>query len=271
MTDPLHPRPPRPDRPNPRDPLDPVRPGPRPPRPGRPPIPWTPFGPGDDHAPDPQGVVDRAAAIRAILGKVEVELTGKRHGPGPDGTPPVVVETTRADGLWPWLLIRQQTGDVGERPLNPQAINPILWGERNSPDILLTVAGPATEPAVIGRDEMPALTARAVYELHPGLSYDAWVHVWNLGRSPASGVRVRVYLGPTNRFLGGRQLDLGDRLRVDSHRVVKAATFTAGLPGDNAIGMLTAVAECLSDVAGGDRSPGMDRHCAHRQIYTSGI
>ena len=35
--------------------------------------------------------------------------------------------------------------------------------------------------------------------------------------------------------------------------------------------VVTALAECLSDVAGGDRSPGMDRHCAHRQIYTSGI
>ncbi len=271
MTDPLHPRPPRPNPPTPGDPLDPIGPAPRPPRPGLPPIPWTPFGPGDNHAPDPQGIVDDAAKIRAILGKAAVGLTGMRHGPGRDGTPPVVVESTRAVGLWPWILIRQQTGDIGERPLDQQAITVIGYGERNSPDILLTTAGPATEPTEIGRDGMAALTVRAVYEIHPGFSYDAWVHVWNLGRSPASGVRVRVFLGPTNRFLGGRQLDLGDRLAVDSHRVVKVATFAAGLPGDNAIGMMTAVAECLSDPAEGDRNPGMDRHCAHRQIYTSGI
>jgi hypothetical protein len=221
--------------------------------------------------PDPAQIEADAARIRARLGKAGVELTGRRHGPGPDGTPPVVVETTRADGLWPWLLIRQQTGDIGARPLEQTAINPILLGERNSPDIVLTLAGPATEPTVIERDGMPALVARAVFELFPGYAYDAWVHVWNLGRSPASGVRVRVFLGPTDRFLGGRQLDLGDRLSATSHRAVKAATFTAGLPGDNAIGMVTALAECLSDVAGGDRSPGMDRHCAHRQVYTSGI
>jgi hypothetical protein len=106
---------------------------------------------------------------------------------------------------------------------------------------------------------------------HPGFSYDAWVHVWNLGRSPVGGVRVRVDLGPTNRFLGGRQLDLADRLREGSHRVVKDATFAVGQPGDSAIGKITAVAECPSDVAGDDRGPGMDRHRAHRQVCTSGI
>lgn len=274
MTDPLHPRLPRPGRPFPGDPIDPVdptRPTPGPPHPGLPPNPWTPFGPGDNHAPDPQGIDREAAQIRRGLEKTQRQLSGMRHGPGPDGTPPVVVETTRADGLWPWLLIRQQAGDIGARPLDPTAINAILHYQAFSPDIVITAAGPAAEPAEIGRDGIQALLARARSEIHPGFSYDAWVHVWNLGRSPASGIRVRVFLGPTNRFLGGRQLDLGDRLAVDSHRVVKAATFTAGLPGDNAIGMVTAVAECLSDPAGGDRNPGVDRHCAHRQIYTSGI
>ncbi len=272
MTDPLRPLP---GRPLPGDPLDPIGPG-RVPHPGRPPVPpvgWTPFGPGDDHAPDPLAIAKDADGIRAILAETQRTLTGKRHGPGPDGTPPVVVETTRADGLWPWLLIRQQTGDIGARPLDPTAIGPILRGERNSPDILLTLAGPATEPTLVGRAEMPALVARNVAELFPGYAYDAWVHVWNLGRSPATGVRVRVYLGPSDRFLGGRQLDLADRTREGSHRVIKVATFTAGQRtlGDNAIGMVTAVAECISDVAGSDRNPGMDRHCAHRQIYTSGI
>jgi hypothetical protein len=273
MTDPLRPRPGRPipgDPPDPLDPFDPLDPG-RPPRPGRPPVGWTPFGPGDDHAPDPQGVVNDAERIREILGKARRELTFMRHGPGPDGTPPVVVETTRAEGLWPWLLIRQQTGDIGDRPLDQQTITAIGFGERRSPDILLTIAGPVTEPAVIGRADMPALAARAVSELHPGLDYDAWVHVWNLGRTRATGVRVRVFLGPTNRFLGGRQLDLGDRLAADSHRVVKAATFSAGGPSHSALVMMAAVAECLSDPAGSDRNPGMDRHCAHRLIYTSGL
>ena len=273
MTDPLDPRR---GRPVPRGPLDPglgdrFRRGPGPLRPGFRPIPWTPFGPGDTGAPYPGPIGDRAAAIKAGLEKAQLELTGLRHGPGPDRTPPVVRGVSRAEGLWPWLLVRSQAGDTGARPLEASTIMAIGYGEHNSPDIILTLAGPATEPVVIGRDGTPGLIARNVAEIFPTLVYDVWVHVWNLGRSPATGVRVRAHLGPTNRFLGGRQLDLDDRTGASPHRVIKAGTFTAGQPGDSALGMLTVVAECLSDVATGDRSPGMDRHCAHRLIYTSGI
>jgi hypothetical protein len=267
MSDPLGPGPPRP---RPLDPLDPLRPRPFPPR-----VPWTPFGPGDNAQPDPQGIADTAAKLTAELEAARVRLTGMRDGPGPDDTPPVVREVSRADGQWPFLLIRQAPGDVGARPLEDSDIFIIGLGERNSPDIILTAAGPATEPVFVDRDGFPALIGRQVAEIHPGFTYDAWVHVWNLGRTPATGVRVRVFLVPSGqaagRFLGGRQLDLGDRLSSTSHRIIKAATFPAGLPGDNAISMVVAVAECLSDVATGDRAVGMDRHVAHRQIYTSGI
>ena len=53
-----------------------------------------------------------------MLGQAQVELTRMRHGPGRDNTPPEVVETTRADGLWPFLLLRTIAGDYGARPMS---------------------------------------------------------------------------------------------------------------------------------------------------------
>src|SRR3954466_5716917 len=104
MSDPLRPRPAR-------LPGDRLGPGPgRLPRP----IPWTPFGPGDNTpTPEPGDVEARRAKTRAVLEKAQLELTRMRHGPGPDNTPPRVVETTRADGLWPFLLLRYAPGDAG--------------------------------------------------------------------------------------------------------------------------------------------------------------
>jgi hypothetical protein len=227
-----------------------------------------------------QQLQQRVAKTRAALRKAQTALTRLRYGPGPDNTDPPIREITRADGQWPFLLIRSYMGDVGQRPIpNP--------GRRHwtlSPDIIITPAGPANEPRIVDRSGIDALGARDLWRvgLQLGVAYDVWVHVWNLGQTQASGVRVRVrtYRARSTPaevevpevFLGGTALDLGDRLSEEAHRVVKATTFTAteavwniAAPGL----VLAATADCISDPASGDLSQGGDRHSAHRGIFAN--
>jgi hypothetical protein len=239
-------------------------------------VPWSPFGPGDTASPDTADIVSRATKTMEGLRAAQVTLTGMRHGPGPDGTPPVVEEVSRADGLWPYLLIRTYPGDVGKRPIGLGEEPPGYFGWVSSPDVIVTNAGPAGEPRIVGRGAIDALKAREVGMLTPGFPYDVWVHVWNLGQLQATGVRVRVRLRPTNefwpndwpepaeRFLGGTTLDLGDRLSETAHLVIKAATFTPDDLDSYYLALIVATAECPSDVASGDLSRGADRHSAHR-------
>ena len=262
---PLPPRPPRPPRP----PVGPVPP----------PVPWTPFGPGDNAAPDVNAIVDGATKIRERLQAAQLKLTEMRYGPGPDNTPPQVREVTRADGLWPYLLIRSYPGDIGKRPVQPGDSPPGYEGLSLSPDVIVTPAAPAGGPTVVDRDGIAAVQGRGLAGLMLNTAYDVWVHVWNLGRFQATGVRVRVrgrygplFQGPgdpqpTLRFLGVTQLDLGDRLSATAHRLAKAATFTTG---DEGYEFIIATAECLADAATGDLEMGMDRHSAHRFFKTGG-
>jgi hypothetical protein len=264
MAGPRRPERPPGELPDPDDPMrpEPIDPGPIRPRPPRPPVPWTPFGPGDNAAPDVAGIVGRAEKTMEMLRRAQLDLTRMKSGPGPDGTDPVVEEVNRADGLWPYLLIRHDVGDVGARPLDADIRSQMADTAHWSPDILVTRAGPPGEPVVIDRGGIPALQARVEWGVTWGVAYDIWVHVWNLGAAPATGVRVRAFLSEVDRFIGGRQLDLGDRLSQTCHRVVKVTTYTPGTSGESTWTPLVVVAECLSDVASGDRSPGMDRHCA---------
>ena len=240
-----------------------------PPEPRLPPLqppPWTPFGPGDNATPDVNKIVQDAEAAIAELRAAQVKLTRMRDGPGPDDTDPPVGEVSRADGQWPFLLIRHAHGDTGTRPLEGGTIAAIDYGEHDSPDIMFTSHRAPTDPEVIGRDGWPALRSELAYMLESGFPYDVWVHVWNLGQTPATGVRVRVWLETPSVFLGGRHLDLGDRLSDRAHLIVKAASYTPGSFGEPMFPMVLATAECISDVASGDRSPGMDRHTGHRRI-----
>lgn len=247
----------------------PGQPGPGPigPGPVRPPIPWTPFGRGDTAQPDVQQILQDAEAARQRLLKEQLRLTRMRYGPGPDGTPPEVMPVTRADGQWPFLLIRSTPGDTGERPLEPGTIAAIGFGEHDSPDILFTDAGPATEPKIVDRASWPPLAARALSNLWANTSYDVWVHVWNLGQTQATGVRVRAYQETPATYLGGTYVDLGDRRSELAHLVVKAATFTMGTT--ETFPMFYAIAECMTDPAIGDVTPGMDRHVGHRRVQVA--
>jgi hypothetical protein len=206
--------------------------------------------------------VSRANKTLASLKRAQVELTRMKSGPGPDGTNPTVEEVTRADGFWPYLLIRHDVGDIGVRPLDASLRADMAGGDHWSPDVLLMQAGPPDEPTVVERGGIPALRARHELTATWGIPYDFWVHVWNLGAAPATGVRVRAFLTEVGRYMGGRQLDLGDRLSETCHKFVKVATYTPGSSGESTWTPIVVVAECLSDPATGDRSPGMDRHCA---------
>jgi hypothetical protein len=259
--------------PRPRRPIDPGLPGERPPgeRGGT-----GPFSPGDRSELDPRAVLRQVARTRRAIEKAQLELTRMASGPGPDGTEPRVVVDDRASGRWPWLLIRTLPGDVGARPLPPTMITPIEVGRRNSPDILLVPAGPPDEPPVVDRQAFPALKARALEDISWTERYDVWVHVWNLGRTPAFGVRVRVRLanapawpGIPSPFLGGRQLDLGDQLSPTAHLVVKVASYRPGDYWRNE-NVLIATAECASDPATGDLAAGQDRHSAWRVVTILG-
>jgi len=240
---------------------------------GEPPAPPTPFGPGDASVLDPDQVRLRSEKTREALRAARVELTRLRYGPGPDGADPAPREITRADGQWPFLLIRSYPGDVGRRPVPDADVPADFAGAKNSPDIIVTPTGPAGEPGIVDRPGLEALKARELTTLAPGTAYDIWVHVWNLGQNQVTGIRVRVRLDRivfkaihAGGYLGGAALDLGDRLSGQAHRAVKAATFIPPFLGIRYRMLLIATADCLSDPASGDLSPGADRHTAHHQL-----
>jgi hypothetical protein len=228
----------------------------------------TPFGPDDTSVLDEDVVRGHTAKARAGLRIAQDRLTRLREA-GPD---PRVRELTRAEGLWPFLLVRNHPGDAGSRPLPPGT--PV----DTSPDIIVTQAGLADEPRVVDRDGLEALAGRAVVRLWSGLRYDLWVHVWNLGRSPATGVRVRAHLwhqknpNPRGDYLGGTAISLGDRAGRQAHRAVKAATFIPPVlpwhPSHGSV-LLIVTVDCLTDPAQPDATPADDRHTARHSIDLS--
>jgi hypothetical protein len=225
-------------------------------------------------------IQQRTAKTLNALRKAQIALTRMRYGPGPDNIDPQVRELTRADGQWPFLLIRTYIGDAGQRPIVSDLGGRRHW--QTSPDIIITPAG-AVPSRIVDRSSIETLRGHDLWSLQLGAAYDVWVHVWNLGQTQVSGVRVRVR---THRhrntpaevevpevFLGGTALDLGDRLSEQAHRVVKAATFTVTEAVWNIAErdlVLVATADCISDPASGDLSPGKDRHSAHHQIEVEG-
>jgi hypothetical protein len=241
-----------------------------------------PFGEDDDSVLDARLVHRELENTRKALQAVQARLTQMRYKPGPDQQVPEVREITRIDGQWPFLLIRTYPGDVGKRPVQLGDGPPSYAFSWFSPDIIVTEPGPRDEPRIVDdRDGIAALKARE-RTLQRGWTYDVWVHVWNLGQSQVSGVRVRVRIGVSGvplgavtapqAFLGGTMLDLGDRLSERAHRVVKVASFTisgAGLTPSLYNALLVATVDTLSDPSSGDLSPGADRHTAHRFIVAN--
>jgi hypothetical protein len=215
-----------------------------------------------------------AEALKAKIEQTRLELEKRRrpprppHGPDlpPDATPHERYVVNRADTLMPFLLLRSFAGDIGARPFDT-AIFPSA-----SPDIIVTrhlPAGSPPEPDVRGREAArdPAFTRRIVQIIKRPATYDVWLHVWNLGRAPAFGVRLRVWGltisgQPHQGFLAGRSLDLGARDSETSHLLVKMGPWTT--PSGPVAGLL-ATAECITDVLTGAYPHDFtDRHNAQR-------
>jgi hypothetical protein len=112
----------------------------------------------------------------------------------------------RKDEYLPYLVIRSQSGDTGNRPFSG-----VFW---ESPDIgVLPNVDAATAPL------MPPDMGGVAVAGRPNTLY---AHVWNLGKAPAYRVRVEFYwfnpsLGISRadaHLVGAAWVDLGDRFTV---------------------------------------------------------
>jgi len=221
-----------------------------------------PFSADDHVIPDISKIRGDAVAIKATLQDARNKIAAKRHQGAVEGPvePKPGSGFSRAQGLWPFLLIRSFPGDFGARPTQVPDMN-------HSPDIILIHPNSEYAPTVITREGMPELQRRKTIIVWQGWKFDVLVHVWNLGRTAANGVRIRVWAkDPAGgiEFIGGRQLDLGDRTSANSHLAVKVGSWKAKSITD--IGHqyeIIATAECIVDVATGATQ---DRHTAVRKI-----
>jgi hypothetical protein len=240
----------------------PRRRSPRPPSPSS-----TPFGPGDQTNLDNiKKITDEAKQLKSRLESEQAKLEKIRyghvlnHGDGPNTKPfPVSSDDglSRADSLLPFLLIRSFCGDIGARPVQPALTS-------SSPDIFMAIPySPGYQPTVLGRDDMADFMSQQVPRIFwVGGTYDIWVHVWNLGRAPAHGVRVKAWAA--GAFVGGSVVDLGDRTSSTSHLVVKVGSWVPGFHSDPV--EIRATTECISDPAAAVRDGSKDRHTAHRFV-----
>lgn len=167
------------------------------------------------------------------------------------------------DELWfPHLLIRAAPGDTGSRPLwepNP------CW---LSPDLHLL---PETGPVDL---------SQAVLSPTVGQTYRLAVHVWNLGRFPATGVAVRAWRTdpgffdgadprmPAPQLISGSFTSLGDRDSGKAHDliVMPRPWLVENLGFGQAHQCLFATVESFSDPWNGRLASNTDRHVAQRNL-----
>src|SRR5690349_19187726 len=166
-------------------------------KPNRPDVPKPPgWEPGDKPPRDPlDGLNDEGEIIDAVRAGI---IDTVRGGGGPKGPP----MGPRKNEYLPYLLVRANAGDRGNRPLNVP-----FW---ESPDISVIPGNASTAPAA---PPTPGNVARA------GVPNTLWAHVWNLGWSPVYNARVEFYwFDPTLGFneasanlIGVTYVDLGNR------------------------------------------------------------
>ena len=183
----------------------------------------------------------------------------------------------RKDEYLPFLFVRANAGDIGNRPLNG-----VFW---ESPDIyvvsnLEASSAPIKPPALGG-------IARAN---SPNTLY---AHVWNVGKAPAFGVRVEFYwfnpsLGISRtdaNLIGASWVDLGNRfnkfpdwrevkgpqgsyLSRGCHAIVKCPeTWIPSYVNGGHECLVVRVCEPILDAVPPDQfSASADRHVAQRNI-----
>jgi hypothetical protein len=155
---------------------------------------------------------------------------------------------------------------------------PGIWNSI-SPDVVITQplpVGAAPEPQVRDRAGVldAAFAARVLVLLPVAAPVDVWIHVWNLGRAAAFGVRVRAWAwgtgnnNPFSGYLGGRRVDLGARDTETSHLLVRIGSWPTP---NGSMGGVVANAECITDVSTGALPHDVtDRHNAS-QVWANGI
>jgi hypothetical protein len=170
----------------------------------------------------------------------------------------------RNDSFWPYLIIRAAPGDHGVRPLWPPTSS---W---ESPDILLM---PADSVGPFDRSQLVA-------QPMAGKRYRVFVHIWNLGRFPAIGVRVQAWWAKPGFFnpdpnisalytptlIGGTFANLGDRTQPDCHQIVEIGTPWTVEPDQEGHECLLAVADCFGDPWNGRLDANHDRHVGQRNL-----
>lgn len=177
-------------------------------RPNRPDSPKPPgWEPGDSPAVNPLAGATNLGDLQGKFNQAIINTIregGSQKGPrfGP-----------RKNEYLPYLLIRADAGDRGNRPLTIH-----FW---ESPDIFVTpdikASDAPDEPITLGG------VAKA------GAPNTLWAHIWNLGRSPVYNARVEFYwFNPSLGFnreaanlIGVTHVDLGNRESGNAHRIVK--------------------------------------------------
>jgi hypothetical protein len=206
--------------------------------------PW-PTPPHETRDPDPKFHPD-PKQLKLLVGLFD-EL-GKRHRP-------------RREDVLPYEMIRAFVpGDRGARPTWPPTP---CW---ESPDIMLIDA------AYTG----PFDPSRLVGSPVSGRSYRVFVRVFNLGLLEAVGTQVRAWYVDPGFFngqpgiepqpIGGAYVDLEDRTRPGSHRVVEIDlpwVIPAALTGHEC---LIAMVECVADPWSGSFDANQDRHLGQRNL-----
>jgi hypothetical protein len=166
----------------------------------------------------------------------------------------------RQDGIWPYLLIRAYTGDFGVRQPPPA----VFW---QSPDIIVI------------QGDVQTLEGNAP-TLHPipNKPHTIFVRVWNLGRLPAIGIRLRVYwanpsfsfddpTGPGSpHFIGGTYVNLSSRYQPGSHLVSRVPVLWVPVVENNGHECLLAKVDCFADRTGPGFDANTDRHVGQRNV-----
>ncbi len=177
----------------------------RPNRPDYPPAPG--WQPGDKPAKNPLEGATGADDLRGKFTQAVIEIMRDGGSPkGPRFGP-------RKNEYLPYLLIRADAGDRGNRPLTIR-----FW---ESPDVFVA---PDLEASAA-----PAMPTTLGGVAKAGVPNTLWARVWNLGRSPVYNARVEFYwFNPSLGFnqaaanlIGVTYADLGDRTSVNAMRMVK--------------------------------------------------
>jgi hypothetical protein len=223
--------------------------------------------------PDDDGSVASGAGVAGALPPVRTKLgdpppgwqPGAASGPLRDRFGGMLTKQKK-DRLWfPHLLIRTHAGDRGQRPVWPSTPS---W---LSPDIHLFPTASVPPGSAVD-------LSQAVLSPQVGETYTVGVHIWNLGRFPAHGVRVKVWWVepgffsgiPDPRYnphyIGGTWAELGDRESGHAHGIVLIPdTWTIQNTG-MLHQCLLATVECPTDHWTGVLDANHDRHVGQRNL-----